>query len=329
MRQAVLSLFLAVVCSCSSNGASQAPEAPGDRRDGDPAGGGVTPVNPSMTGPRTDDVDGPPPSTPRASGHLRVMAANISSGSPPAYGAADGVRIFQGLRADVVLIQELNVGHDTKAELDAFVATTFGASFSYYREQGQGVQIPNGIISRYPITDSGSWSDPQVGNRGFAYAKLAIPGPHPLWAISLHLLTSGGTERAAEADAVVAKIKATVPASDYVILGGDFNTSSRTEPCITTLSNIVVTAAPYPVDRTGNDNTSLARKKPHDWLLAGHGFASLAVPTVFGEHSFPSGLVFDSRVYSPLAEVAPIQARDSDSVNTQHMPVVRDFQLAP
>jgi hypothetical protein len=48
-----------------------------------------------------------------------------------------------------------------------------------------------------------------------------------------------------------------------------------------------------------------------------------------GAASFPSGLVFDSRVYTPLADVSPIQLGDSAAVNMQHMAVVRDIQLTP
>jgi len=35
--------------------------------------------------------------------------------------------------------------------------------------------------------------------------------------------------------------------------------------------------------------------------------------------------VFDSRVFQPLADVAPIQPGDSAAPNMQHMAIVRDF----
>ena len=44
---------------------------------------------------------------------------------------------------------------------------------------------------------------------------------------------------------------------------------------------------------------------------------------VFASHSFPKGLVFDSRVYTPLSDVAPVLQLDSG--NAQHMAVVKDF----
>jgi hypothetical protein len=42
--------------------------------------------------------------------------------------------------------------------------------------------------------------------------------------------------------------------------------------------------------------------------------------------SFASGLVFGSRVYTPLADVPPITAADSAADGMQHMPVVRAFE---
>ncbi len=282
-------------------------------------------TDPPPDGAVPDAADAAPDAPPLGPGNLRVMAANISSGPSLDYGPEEGVHIFQGMHPDVVLIQEMNVGTNTTAEIDAYVATTFGPTFTYYREPG--AQIPNGVISRYPILASGSWVDPQVANRGFAYAKLGVPGPHALWAISLHLLTTGATQRNAEVTELVTQVKAMVPAADYLILGGDFNTPVRDEPCITALSEIVATAAPYPADGAGNDNTSAPRSKPHDWLLADPDLSPLGVPVVIGKNAYAAGLVFDSRVFTPLADVAPVQSSDSAAVNMQHMPVVRDFHL--
>ena len=42
------------------------------------------------------------------------------------------------------------------------------------RETGS-LQIPNGIISRFPIIESGSWDDPVLNNREFAWAHLRLP----------------------------------------------------------------------------------------------------------------------------------------------------------
>jgi hypothetical protein len=325
VKRAAAFAVLLVLASCSSN-ESASPTAPpvvvppGTDASTDPPDG-EAPTDGGLDASDAHDArDAGPPPTP---GNLRVMAANISSGPSLVYGPAEGVRIFQGLHPDVVLIQELVVGGNSTAEVDGFVTTTFGAGFTYYREPG--VQIPNGIISRYPILESGTWVDPAVANRGFAYAKLDLPGGKPLWAISLHLLTTGATQRSTEVTALVAQVKAVIPAADYLVLGGDFNTPVRTEPCITGLSEIVVTSGPYPADGAGNDNTSGPRSKPHDWLLADSDLAAFALPVAIGQRGYVGGLVFDSRVFSPLTDVAPVQLMDSAAQNMQHMPVVRDF----
>lgn len=315
-------LLALLACGTSQEAAPRSPP-PGDvdASTEPPDGSSVTPEG----GPG-DAGDAGPDGPPLVPGNLRIMAANISSGPSLVYGPLEGVRIFQGLHPDVVLVQELNVGGNSTPEIDAYVTTTFGATFTYYRELGK--QIPNGIISRYPILESGSWTDPNVDNRGFAYAKIALPGAHPLWAISLHLLTSGATQRAAQVTELVAQVKAVVPAEDYLVLGGDFNTPARTDTCVGLLAEgIVVTAAPYPADGSGNENTSAPRSKPFDWLLANPDLAPLGVPMVVGQRAFAAGLVFDSRVFTPLADVAPVQAGDSATLNMQHMPVVRDFRI--
>ena len=318
-------LLALVCCSASKDAPAGSPPPDGIDASSEPPDGSVTPEGGPPAGDAGDGGDAAADGPPLVPGNLRIMAANISSGASLVYGPPEGVRIFQGLHPDVVLIQELNVGGNSAAEIDAFVTTTFGVTFTYYREPG--VQIPNGIISRYPILESGTWVDPQVANRGFAYAKLAIPGAHSLWAISLHLLTTGGTPRGLEIAELVTQVKAVVPAEDYLVLGGDFNTPARNEPCITALSEIVVTAAPYPADGAGNDNTSSPRSKPHDWLLADPDLSQFRVPSVVGQRAFAAGLVFDSRVFTPLADVAPVQAGDSAALNMQHMPVVRDFLI--
>ena len=52
---------------------------------------------------------------------------------------------------------------------------------------------------------------------------------------------------------------------------------------------------------------------------------ALEVPVVIGGNAFPNGLVFDSHVYTPLSDVAPVMLDDSYALNMQHMGVVRDF----
>lgn len=256
---------------------------------------------------------------------LRLMAANLTSGNAQSYTPGDGARILQGTHPDVVMIQEFNYGGNTAAEIRSFVDSTFGTTFSYFREAG--AQIPNGVVSRYPILASGEWDDPRVANRDFAWARIDIPGPVDLWAVSVHLLTTSTTERNLEAQSLVSFIRTNVPAGDYVAIGGDYNTGSRTESCITTLSQVVTTAAPYPADRNGNTNTNAARAKPYDWLLVSSGLQARKTSTDLGSSTFANGLVADTRVYSPIAELSPALTTDSGATNMQHMGIVRDFGI--
>ncbi|MFB1481202.1 lamin tail domain-containing protein [Corallococcus sp. RDP092CA] len=256
---------------------------------------------------------------------LRLMAANLSSGTGQDYDPGHGIRIFQGTDPDVVMIQEFNYKTDSAADIRSFVDTAFGTGFSYYRESG--AQIPNGIISRYPIIASGEWDDTQVSNRDFAWARIDIPGPKDLWAISVHLLTSNSSVRNTEASNLVKFINANVPASDYLVIGGDFNTGSRSEAAFSTLSSVVSTASPYPADRNGNTNTNASRKSPYDHVLVDSDLRAYQTAVVIGSSSFANGLVADTRVYSPISEISPALSGDSGASGMQHMGVIKDFLI--
>lgn len=256
---------------------------------------------------------------------LRVTAGNLSSGNLQSYDTGEGTRILQGLRPDVALLQELNYGQRTDADTRRYVDLAFGPEFYVYREPGKS--IPNAIVSRYPIVASGSWTDSNVSNRGFAWARIDVPGPRDLWAVSLHFLTTSTAVRNSEASQLVSQIQSTVPAGDYLVLGGDLNTSTRSESCISTLGAVVSTAAPHPVDQSSNPNTNANRSTPLDWVLADSDLRAIQVPLVVGANSFPAGLVFDTRVYTPLADLAPAQAGDSGATGMQHMAVSKQFSL--
>ena len=256
---------------------------------------------------------------------LRVMAANTTSGNRQSYDPGEGTRIFQGLTPDVVLIQEFNVGNNSQDAITRWVESTFGPEFEYYRERG--AQIPNGVISRFPIIDSGEWEDVQVGNRDFAWARIDVPGEADLWAVSVHFLTRNASVRDRQASALRRLVSENIPEGDYLLIGGDFNTSNAREPALDTLDELVDTDGPYPVDQAGKIGTNASRRKPYDWVFADEDLEAYEVPVQIGSNSFPSGLVFDSRVYEPLADVAPVQRGDSGATNMQHMAVIRDFVL--
>lgn len=256
---------------------------------------------------------------------LRVMAANTTSGNRQSYDPGEGTRIFQGLSPDIVLIQEFNIGNNSEDEIAEWVETTFGSEFDYYRERG--AQIPNGVISRYPIISSGEWNDSQVSNRDFAWAQIDIPGEQDLWAVSVHFLTRSGSVRNTEANAVRRLVMENIPEGDYLVVGGDLNTRNAGEAALRTLDSVVDTDPPHPADQAGRIGTNASRRRPYDWVFADEDLDPLEIPVTIGENSFPHGLVFDSRVYTPLADVAPVMTGDSGATNMQHMAVIRDFQL--
>ena len=255
----------------------------------------------------------------------RVMAANTTSGTQQAY-ENPGIRIFQGLKPDVVAIQEFNYESGSLRDL---IDIAFGTSYYYYCEGG-GEQIPNGIVSRWPIKSSGEWEDDEVSNRDFAWAIIDIPGDIDLHVVSVHLLTSGSGVRNTEAKEIKRQITNRWSNSDYIFVGGDMNTSTRNESAIQTFgsSPIPLSDSIKPKDQNSNDDTNASRSKPYDRVLPNTKLNNLQTATIIDGHSFPDGLVYDSRVTSPYQLLpSPIQSGDSGASSMQHMGVVKDFLI--
>lgn len=261
---------------------------------------------------------------------VRIMAANTSSGNNQSYDPGHGNRIFRGLDPDIALVQEMNVtlngSKNSATTYRQWVNENFGTAFHYHVETGKS--IPNGIVSRYPFLATGVWEDDEMPDREFVWARIDLPGDKNLLAVSVHLSSGGGSSvRNAQATDLRALIQANKQATDHVVIGGDFNTDSRSESCLSTLSSVVVTASPWPVDQNGVGGTNASRAKPYDWVAPGSSLAALSTPLVVGANSFANGLVFDSRVYNPLSAVSPVEEDDSGATNMQHMAVMRAFLL--
>jgi endonuclease/exonuclease/phosphatase family metal-dependent hydrolase len=257
---------------------------------------------------------------------VRVMAANLN-GNTQSY-QPFALRILQGLKPDVVCIQEFNYANNTASDFRQMVETTFGTNFVYYREPyTANGDIPNGIISRYPIVAAGSWADmvQTQPNRGFAWARIDLPGTNDLYVVSVHLLTSSASNRGAEADDLKTLIQSNFPTNAWIVVAGDFNTDSRTESPTMPTFDSYLSDNPVPADNNGNSNTSGTRTKPHDYVLPSFSLTNWENASVFPSHSFTNGLVFDSTVYVPLSDVPPIQF--GDSTNAQHMAVMKDFSI--
>lgn len=265
---------------------------------------------------------------------VRIVAANLTSGNQQTYSPDNGnhsnpegagARILKGLKPDIVLIQEFN----TTVPVRQWINQTLGEEFSFVREEQEAVPnfIPNGVISRFPIIESGEWDDPTQDNRDFVWAKIRLPNGKNLWAISVHLYSKKSGIREREAKELVAKIQALIPPEDFVVLGGDLNTRTRDEACVAVLQKFFRDPENEPADQQADEDTNANRNKPYDWVLADAELEACAAPVQIAGTASPGGLVFDSRVFEPLAELPPIQESDSAAPNMQHMAVVRDFLI--
>ncbi len=261
---------------------------------------------------------------------IRVVAANLTSDNRQTYSPDNanhsnpegaGARILKALQPDVVLVQEFN----TSIPARQWVNRTLGQDFHFSCEEGK--QIPNGIISRFVIAESGVWDDPVLDNRDFAWARLRLPGQRDLWVVSVHLHSKGESSRARQADALTGIIRRNIPIDAMLIIGGDLNTRGTREQCFGKLSKVVVIPRNPPADAFGNFSTNAPRNRPYDWVLASNALDRHAVPVLLAGRSFPHGLVFDSRIFEPLDKCPPVQKGDSGLPYMQHMAVVRDFRI--
>lgn len=262
---------------------------------------------------------------------VRVMAANLTSGTQQSY-ESPGIRIFQGLKPDIVAIQEFQYAGSTASnDLRTLVNTAFGTNYSFYCEPNNG--IPNGIVSRYPILNAGFWEDSDTGisDRGFAWARIDLPGTNDLYVVSVHLKASSGVDnesrRAAEAAELKDLITTNFPAGAWIIVAGDMNLYAESEAAILTFKTFL-SDSPVPADQNGDADTNAGRSERYDRVLPSFSLTNTLVPVAMPSRTFPSGLVFDSRVYTPLTDVPPVLSTDSGASGMQHMGVVKDFSIS-
>ncbi len=259
-----------------------------------------------------------------ASQTITIMAANLTTGNFQSY-EEQGIRLFQGLQPDIVLIQEFNYRMGSLRDL---VETAFGSEYDFMVEPGSHA-IPTGIISRFPIIDSGSWNDSEVPDRNFSWAIIDIPGDTPLQCVSVHFKGGSGdsARRTAQAQTLMSYIDMYFDANAYTVIGGDLNTWSASENALTVIADGFEVHSHIPVDQLGNRNTNEPRNRPYDWVIPDASLDALHVPLVIGTNTFENGMVFDSYVYTPLEEVPPIQYGDSHDNSMQHMPVMKAFHI--
>lgn len=257
---------------------------------------------------------------------IRMMSANLA-GDSQSYSQAS-IRIFQGLKPDIVAIQEFNYLNNTQNDISGFINLAFGTNFFHYRETNSEYTLPNGIISRYPILSSGSFDDLEIPDRGFAYAVIDIPGDKNLVVFSVHL--KAGSDSASRRANEALQLKNLIAGnfstqSNYIIVAGDFNLYSTNEPAYRTIISFM-NDFPVPEDTEGNPETNLNRNQRYDYIFTSANLTSLVVPARIGRQYFTNGLVFDSRSYSPLSDVKPILTADSSTA--QHLAVIKDYSIS-
>ncbi|MBU1695087.1 MAG: hypothetical protein KKC51_14150 [Verrucomicrobia bacterium] len=257
-----------------------------------------------------------------------VMAANLASQNAACtteYHSAAG-RIFQGLKPDIVAIQEWNV---TNANRRAFVDLYFGTGYSFYVESSVYCPMPNGIISRWPITASGEWNDTNMYNRDFAWATIDLPGTQVLHIVSVHIKAGDDSadenQREAEARQLTNYIHAAGwPSSEFIIIAGDLNASDRGDRGLTVLTNIVSDSR-QPADQNTNKTTNVIRTRPYDYVLPNPLLDSYHAAVVVDGVTFSNGMVFDSRLWA--VPPSPILSGDSAATDVQHLCVMKKFLL--
>ncbi|NLG34175.1 MAG: endonuclease/exonuclease/phosphatase family protein [Lentisphaerae bacterium] len=257
-----------------------------------------------------------PPDEPPAL-DITIATANLSNNTSQTY-EDPGIRILQALRPDILAIQEFRCPSGSPEDL---ARRLFGPDVHFHREKG--ARLPNGIISRFPILAAGQWHDPHVRNRDFAWATLDIPGPKPLHVVSVHLLQTRAADRPPQARLLLDLIRRHFPATDYVVLCGDLNISSRRAEAFTVLA-AELDDSRQPVDQNGNPNTNAERNRPYDVVLPNPELAQHHAPTRLGSLVFPDGLVFDTRLWDP----PPPPAEWGDTArDMQHLPVMKTFRI--
>lgn len=254
-----------------------------------------------------------------------LMAANLSAQSDSCETVIQdpAVRIFRGLAPDIVAIQEWNVTN--AGGYRAFVDDTFGTGFAYYVEQESSCEMPNGIVSRWPIVASGEWPDSQVGNRDFAWATIDLPGGVDLHVVSVHLKADSDSASIRELQArALTNYMAQLPADDYIALAGDLNIHDPSEACYQILS-AYLNDTRQPVDRVGDRDTNIPRNERYDYVLPNDRLNELHATCTVAGVSFPEGLVFESSQWSPPP--FPVLSGDSTAPLIQHLAVMKAFTV--
>lgn len=266
---------------------------------------------------------------------VRIVAGNLSSGSLQSYDPGDGINILKSLKPDIALVQEMNYKGNATEDYKEFAQAIVGTD--NYAVDSAGFQIPNGVLSRWPITSSGYWDDPNISNRELLWATIDIPGPVDIMAISVHLHTSPSADQIEASLVIVDEVrahKAANPGKFYYVVGGDFNGTASVSNSGFGKGGTFYVSGPHPVDDDGNENTNSNRSSQYDYVIGDNAMHGFQIPVVYpsdkdaSTKTYPDGLVFDTRTYSQsvLDEYfPPASTGDSGASSMQHMAIVKDY----
>ena len=159
----------------------------------------------------------------------------------------------------VVLFQNFVAGDNSPAALNDWVATHFGAEFSYVHDAKS--VLPSAVISRFTIAEYGVWSDleSQYGDGRSLYARIDLPGETDLWVVNTHLSPESELRRQ-QAEALLKRIIYTLPEEVYLLIGGQLNITDNADPALDILQEVVVTEGPLLIKQEDG--------AVYDWLLA-------------------------------------------------------------
>lgn len=268
---------------------------------------------------------------------LRIVAANLTSENFQNYDPGHGIRIMQGLAADLILVQEMGYLSRSDADYKSFAMMLVGTE--YYSLDSTAFQLPNGVVSRWPILESGWLDDPTLSNRELFWAIIDLPGPKDLFVFSVHLHTEPVADQVIAAEVIVDAVtahKAANPGKYYYIVGGDFNGETSVSSAGFGADDTFCISDPFPVDDNGNRYTNSPRNNHYDWILTDCDMSLKRVSTQYDSREgndpleYPTGHVFDTRLYTQevLDEYFfPALTTDSAAFQMQHMAVIKDYIL--
>ena len=257
---------------------------------------------------------------------IRVLTVNLNSGNISS-DDGNGANIIKALKPDIILAQEFKYKNNSDSAIKEYINNRFGSEYAYYciGNEMSNSSVPNGIISRYPIkADENNhcyhWYSQLASSAEWSWGILTIPGSKELIVASVNL---DEEKYSTELPDLKSKFMEKFNSGSYFagIIGGTFNTPDRTL-VESIFDQVLDVGGKYPADQEGNDNTDLGRTIPANWLLATHELISS--PMEIGTSVYNNGIVFDSRVYTPLSDLPSVSSGDSVA-GMQYMVVGRDL----